>query len=110
MASTKLPRLSFVASVAILIALSTGSRLTAQVRFELRGEGSAAGEPIQAGLNQDVKVGVYIVSSAGAGAPAIQGFQMAISHDPAFLDFVSATWKGTALDAATLRNSLGPER
>jgi hypothetical protein len=80
--------------------------LSAQVRFEVRAESGVAGEAIAAGLNQVVKPSVFIVNSAPG--TFVQGFQMAVTHDPALLDFQSATWKGTALDSASLRNSLGP--
>src|SRR5262245_16266293 len=96
----------FFAFSMLAVWLAAGGRLSAQVKFEVRGESGVSGQKIRAGLNQDMKPGVYVQNPAGS---PIQGFQMAITHDSQFLDFTTATWKGTGLETPALRNSLGPE-
>src|SRR6266498_3636854 len=98
------PRYRFFLPPAALLVLFAG-RSPAQVRFEVRGESGVAGEAIAAGINQDVKAALYIKN---AGGPVVQGFQMAVTYDPAFLDFTTGTWKGTGLDTAALSNNNGP--
>ncbi len=85
--------------------------LPGQVRFEIRGENGETGGAIVAGLNQTINPTVFIVNPTGDSVPKIQGFQMAISHDPEFLtaQVNSITWRGTALDTVDLLNGDGPD-
>ncbi len=94
--------------VAVLLVALSAAPLAAQVRFQVRDDKGSLNQPFAVGLNQTISPTVFITNSGGS-APSIQGFQMAVTHDPAVLDFQSGTWKGTALDTPSLRNSQGPE-
>src|SRR6185369_6919918 len=103
------PRFGFtrftLPALAVLALFFAGARSPAQVRFEVRGESGVAGEAIETGLNQEFKAAIFIRNSGGA---SIQGFQMAITYDPTYLDFTAATWRGTALETQSLNSGNGP--
>jgi hypothetical protein len=86
------------------VALLLGSpTLDAATRIDARGADGVAGNPIAGNLNATVQAKIYIANNV----PLI-GFQLAITHDPAYLQFISATWKGTALENPNLHASAGP--
>ncbi len=93
---------------ALLFVGFSSAPLPAQVRFQVRDDKGTVNQPFAAGLNQTINPTVFITNSGGS-APSIQGFQMAVTHDPAFLDLETATWRGTALETPALRNGQGPE-
>jgi len=108
MLASRVLRPGVFALPAAVMVLFTGGFARAQVRFEVRNEAGVAGAPVLTSLTQNVIASVFIVNPAGASVAKIQGFQMAIASDPAFLDFQSATFEGTALKTPALRNNLGP--
>ena len=106
--SMSLPTIVLDSKVVRVVALVLGclvqpSSVTAQVGFQIRGKGLGAGQPLQVGLTDTVEASLTIVNTAGGTVPRIQGFQMAVTADPAVLDFQSGTWRGTALETASLR-------
>lgn len=61
------------------------------------------------GLDSTLTVDVVLTNPVDDLSESIQGFQLAISHDEAFLAFESATWEGTDLATNDLRAGAGPE-
>ena len=93
--------------LAVVVGLVNPPSLRAQVAFLMRDPGNPTAQTVDVGINQVLTVQAAI--RIPAGESGIYGFQMAMTFDPTVLELQSATWKGTALDSASLRNSQGPE-
>ena len=79
------------------------------VDFELRPtQGNE--DSIIVGVQQEFLVEVIIQNDIEVEVdPGIQGFQLAIGHDPQFLDIQGIDWRGTDLQSQLLRGGEGPE-
>lgn len=102
------PRFFPLAILAVLVCVGWAPSLKA-VDFLIQSSQGADPAKVVLGINQEFSANAVIKNALAEPSSAIQGFQMAISHDAEVLKFVSATWQGTALEAPQLRGGQGPE-
>ena len=98
------------ARVLVALALATSAFVPASgVEFNFISEQELNPGEVLMGVDQDLVVFPQIQNDGSELNDAVQGFQMAISHDDAFLAFRDARWQGTALDRESLNNGNGPD-